>query len=99
MGIPKTLPGQLQGPLEGKVRRDRTVYMTKLKHKKPTYYIMIQFKNRLTTTPDEYKNLPYWETFHLTRNLFYTDLNIKKIAMIQIKPYTSTEKTILLHER
>lgn len=85
--------------LQGKLRKPNYTYITSLKKQYPDYYIRIRYLSGLEVCPDEYKHLLYWDTFKATRNLFYTDLSIKHIEMVQIKPYTSTEKIILKHDR
>ena len=99
MGTPKLDMLNHKARLEGKVRRHASHYLTSLKKEKPWYYIRIRYFSGLEVTPPEYRSQAYWDTFNLTRNLFFTKLQIKHIEMIQIKPHTSTEKNILQHDR
>jgi hypothetical protein len=69
------------------------------KNVKSLYYIEVESLDKLKTRLREHDSQEYWKTFKLTQNLFYTDLNIKHIKMIQIKPHSLVEKCILKYDR
>ncbi len=85
--------------LQGKLKKVPNAYKTNLKPLKAWYYIRIRYIDGIVTTPEEHRSQKYWESFYLTRNLFFTNLDIKHIELVRIVPYTTTEKTILQHDR
>jgi hypothetical protein len=85
--------------LTGRLPKARRYYQTKMKKERSWYYLRIEYTDGVTLSPKEHRSQDYWKTFKLCKNLFFTNISIKRIEMVQQKPFISTEKINLLHER